>query len=256
MPTAGPQLWSQNATPAPGNLDWLLQSKAATAQARPSAPSAVAASAGDDDLLAALSTALAQPAQAVAVPPLGAGEQTEWVGAPPPVTGPQPRTPGEATVAYLPREAVRTAITEALHRGVRTAAIAVAQDLGRDANGVVHAQCDGAWQSLDPTQLQAVAVGVVVHSDDPDQVPQVYIDCITDRGDRDQPPRAVRLCANAAMLRRLAPGQDSSAAFASLARELAGAGAKPLPERPNWPGPPWPRYDTLADFMRMWQRAD
>jgi len=256
MPAAAPQLWSQSATPAPSSLNWLMQGKAPAAETRPSAPSAVPDSADSGDLLAALNAVIVQPLPQVAAPPLVASEHTALVASPPPaVSGPRPRPSSEVTMAYLPRDAVRTAITEALHRGVVPAQVAVAQDLGRNAAGVLHAYCNGAWQALDPKQLQAVAVGVVVHRDDPGQAPQVYLDCIHDWGDRDRPARAVRLCANAAMLQRLAPGQDSGTAFASLARELANAGAKPLPDRPVWPGPPWPRYDTLADFMRMWQRS-
>ncbi len=252
MPAAAVQQWAQTAVPAPNNLNWLLPGRAQAVGPQPSAPSAVSVGAVGDDLLAALDAVMVQPPARTAT---AVDEATTLVGNLPPVRGPRPQPSGEVTQAYLPRDAVRTAVTEALHRGVVPSEVALVQDLGRDASGTLQAQCDGAWQALDPKHIQAVAVGVVVHRDNPSQAPQIYIDCIQEWGERDRPARALRLCANAAMLQRLAPGQESGHAFAGLARELAGAGAARLPERAVWPGPPWPRYDTLADFMRMWQRS-
>ncbi len=252
----GPDAWAEpaptpvveTAPPTGGNLAWLLHNRPKDGA------SATPATVADDDLLAALDAAIARPA-----PPLQpvADEATVMVAQPPPpITGPQPRPVSEATMAYSARDVMRTAVTDALRHGVVATELAVADDVGRDAKGVLHAHCGGTWHTLNPHELQAVAVGVIVHSDDPTAVPQIYIDCIADRGGRDRPAKAVRLCANSQMLQRLAPGQDGTSAFAALATELASGDAKTLPAAATWPGPPWPRFDTPADFVRMWQRAD
>lgn len=217
-----------------------------------------------DDLLGAgpVPVAPSQPAaplafgpKALAVPRRADSEQTAMVATEPSAVWVAPR-PAEATRAYAGStgEAIRAAIDLAEGSAQPPPAVRLSHAVQRDASGNLQWLLEGQWESLATDLIQGVAVGLVEHRNWPDAQPEIWIDVILDRGGPGRRAEAVRVHLSREALQQFAPGSSGAAAFGALAEELAGAGALRLPQRPVWPGPPWPRYPTAAEFVAMWQR--
>ena len=161
----------------------------------------------------------------------------------------------EATRAYAGStgESIRAAIEEARveHLPPR---VRLSNAMQRDAHGNLQCLLEGQWESLAADLVQGVAVGLVEHRNWPDAQPEIWIDVILDRGSPGRRADAVRVHLSREALLQFAPGRGAAQAFAVLAEELASVGALRLPQQPVWPGPPWPRYATAAEFVAMWQR--
>jgi len=160
----------------------------------------------------------------------------------------------ETTVAYGPGRSVAHPVPALQAEDPRTPRVRLAARVDRLEDGALRALVDGQWVPLDQNQVRAVAVGLVLHRDHPGAAPEIWIDVITDLGGRDRPACAIRLHPARDDLARLLPEVAPSHAFARLAELLAAGGAFQLPQQPVWPGPPFPRYDTAAEFIRMWHR--
>lgn len=132
--------------------------------------------------------------------------------------------------------------------------VRLARNVARAPDQTLLVEIDGQWESLAPDLVRAVAVGMVLHTNWPGATPEIWLDVIVDVGDRQHPAEAIRLHLGRTALQRLFPTLAPPQAFAALAEHLASAGGFPLPHQPVWPGPPWPRYNTAADFVRMWHR--
>ena len=197
------------------------------------------------------------------LPPPPAGDSDTDVVAPP-AAARQPETPpplaarpspyNESTVAYAPGRQPSPLVAPETLEDPAVPRVALAAAVDRAQDGVVLALVGDAWLRLGPAEVRAVAVGLVLHRDHPGATPEIWIDVVTDVGGRDQPARAVRLHPAREDLLRLLPDVAPSHAFATLAELLAAGGAFQLPQQPVWPGPPFPRYDTAAEFIRMWHR--
>lgn len=170
--------------------------------------------------------------------------------------GRQPLPPGvsENTIAYSSGAAARTELNAALAAAVVPPLVRLATDVRRSADGGLQLWIGDGWDDLSPDLVQCVAVGLIEHRDWQDASPEIWIDCITDPGGRDRPPEVVRVHVSGESLQKLHPGAERSQAFNALASELASAGAQRLPVLEPWPGPPWPRYATAGEFLKMWQR--
>lgn len=132
--------------------------------------------------------------------------------------------------------------------------VRLAQRLRRGGDGGLQCELDGDWLPVATDLIEGVAVGLIEHRDWPGSQPEIWIDVITQRARRNRAAEVLRLHLSRAALEELAPGVAMAQAFAGLAEELAAGGALCLPQQPLWPGPPWPRYATAADFVAMWQR--
>ena len=183
---------------------------------------------------------------ALALPPSQA-----WApSGPPPVPADSPYD--ESTVAYGRVRPASLGLSAFAADDPLAPKVQLARSIDRDEHGVLRAQLESDSQSLAADCVRAVAVGLVIHANYVDVAPEIWIDVITDLGGKDRPAVAVRLHPARDDLLRLLPGLSSAAAFAALADELARGGAFQLPQQPIWPGPPFPRYSTAADFIRMW----
>ncbi|MSQ81491.1 MAG: hypothetical protein EXR77_01045 [Myxococcales bacterium] len=183
---------------------------------------------------------------ALALPPSAA-----WApSGPPPVPAYSPYD--ESTVAYGRVRPASLGLSAFADDVPLAPKVQLARSIDRDEYGVLRAHMESDSQSLAADCVRAVAVGLVIHANYVDVAPEIWIDVITDLGGKDRPAVAVRLHPARDDLLRLLPGLSSAAAFAALADELARGGAFQLPQQPIWPGPPFPRYATAADFIRMW----
>lgn len=188
-------------------------------------------------------------------PPVVDPEQTSVVPTEPSSVWVPPRA-AEATRAYAGStgEAIRAAIEQAQDGQRPPPRVRLSNAVQRDAQGNLQWWLDGRWEALPADLIQAVAVGLVEHSNFPDAQPEIWIDVIYERGSPGQRAEAVRIHLSRDALQRFAPDLSAARAFGNLAAEFAEGGALRLPQRPVWPGPPWPRYGTAAEFVAMWQR--
>ncbi len=173
--------------------------------------------------------------------------------APPPLAA-QASPYDESTVAYAPGRAMPQLQPDVAHTDPTVPQVRLAERIDRAADGVLLALINEEWLRLDPAQVRAVAVGLILHSNHPGATAESWIDVVSDTGSRERAAHAVRLHPAREDLVRLLPDVPPSLAFARLAESLAAGGAFQLPQQPVWPGPPFPRYDTAAEFIRMWHR--
>lgn len=160
----------------------------------------------------------------------------------------------ESTIAYFGHAPVAVPVLADDGIGKVAPQVRLARNVARAPDGSLRVEIDDQWENLATDLVQAVAIGLILHSNWPGARPEIWLDVILDVGGSGRPAEAVRLHLGRQALERLVPGVPLPQAFATLAEQLVAAGAFPLPQQPVWPGPPWPRFATAAEFVRMWLR--
>lgn len=192
---------------------------------------------------------------AAAAPLAADSEQTSVVPTEPSSMWVPPRL-AQGTRAYAGStgEAIRAAIEQAQQAQRLPPRVRLSNAVRRDPHGNLQCWLEGQWEGLPADLIQGVAVGLVEHSNFPDAQPEIWIDVILERDGPERRAEVLRIHLSREALLQFSPDRSGSLAFAALAEEIASVGALRLPQRPVWPGPPWPRYATAAEFVSMWQQ--